>query len=232
MRIALAQIKSKKGNLIENREEHLKWIRKAASQTCEAIFFPELSLCGYEPTLAKSLALSTEDPYFNVFSKTARDLSIHIGLGYPLKYGSDLHIAMALFSKDGAQSNYAKQYLHADEQPYFKAGRDSILLEWGALRILPAICYEALKAEHNDLIDSYKANLYLASVAKPENGIKKAHQHFPQLAKAKGLPVLMVNTIGPSDNFWSNGQSAVWNSGGKLIAQLAAEEEGLLIVDL
>lgn len=55
MKIALAQIQYEKGDIARNIELHLIWIDQAIAQGADCIFFPELSLTGYEPTLPKSL---------------------------------------------------------------------------------------------------------------------------------------------------------------------------------
>jgi predicted amidohydrolase len=45
------------------------------------------------------------------------------------------------------------------------------------------------------------------------------------------MHVIMANCVGPSDNFVSVGQSAVWDDGGRLLAQMDADSEGIIILD-
>ena len=53
MKICIAQTKPVKGNISSNIEAHIGFIERALTFGTEAIFFPELSLTGYEPELAK-----------------------------------------------------------------------------------------------------------------------------------------------------------------------------------
>jgi len=61
MRVAVAQIEAINGNIEKNIENHLKWIKQAIQNNADMIVFPELSLSGYEPNLAESLATNQDD---------------------------------------------------------------------------------------------------------------------------------------------------------------------------
>lgn len=94
-----------------------------------------------------------------------------------------------------------------------------------------AICYESLLPEHAAAAAGQGADLYLASVAKPAGGMARAVVHYPAMARAHGMFVLMVNSIGPSDTFVSVGQSAAWDDRGDLLAQMDEGSEGLVVLD-
>ena len=53
MKICVAQTRPIKGNIEANIENHINLLKLAISNEAEAVFFPELSLTGYEPELAK-----------------------------------------------------------------------------------------------------------------------------------------------------------------------------------
>ena len=61
MKIAVAQARPVKGDIQANISNHLKLIEQASLEGADAVFFPELSLTGYEPTLAKELAGNQDD---------------------------------------------------------------------------------------------------------------------------------------------------------------------------
>ncbi len=67
MKIALAQISSKKGAIKVNITHHLRYIESAIKAGADLIIFPELSITGYEPHLAKQLVTQPNDPVFNDF---------------------------------------------------------------------------------------------------------------------------------------------------------------------
>ena len=67
MKIAIAQTRTIKGNISANIEAHKKFIDLALTLNAEAIFFPELSLIGYEPELANELATNQNDSRLDTF---------------------------------------------------------------------------------------------------------------------------------------------------------------------
>jgi len=97
MKICAAQIKSQIGNIQENITKHKKLIDLAISQSAELIFFPELSLMGYEPKLAKELAISTYDK-FNEFQDISDKNNIFIGVGIPIKRDENIYIGMIILA--------------------------------------------------------------------------------------------------------------------------------------
>ena len=54
MKIGIAQIKPLKGDIERNLDKHLKFINNALEKQPDLLMFPELSLTGYEPELARS----------------------------------------------------------------------------------------------------------------------------------------------------------------------------------
>ncbi len=96
----------------------------------------------------------------------------------------------------------------------------------------PAICYESLLPEHAASVALNGVDLYMASTAKSKDGVLKAYQHYPVIARQHGMVVMMCNAVGHADNFISAGMSAVWNKNGDIIRQLDEKMQGLLIVDM
>jgi len=231
MNICLAQTKSEKGNIKSNIENHLKWIDLAISNKADLIVFPELSLTGYEPELAKQLASDQNDPRLNGFQRTSDRTGITIGIGLPTKSDLGILITMVLIRPNGSKELYSKQKLHADERPYFVQASGQLILTIKETKIAPAICYESLQPEHAEHANSLGADIYLASVAKSQTGIDKAFAHFPKIAKKYAMPVLMANCVGFCDNFESAGQTSIWDKNGILIGQLDKKSEGILIFD-
>lgn len=88
-----------------------------------------------------------------------------------------------------------------------------------------------MQTEHSDNAKKLGADIYLASVAKSENGIEKAFKHYPIIAKKYSMSVLMSNYVGFCDDFLSVGKSSVWTKDGKLVGQLDNKSEGILIFD-
>jgi predicted amidohydrolase len=231
MKICIAQIKPIKGNVSANIEAHSRFIERALALNANAIFFPELSLTGYEPELALKLATNQNDPRLDVFQETSDQYKIIIGLGLPTRSESNIRISMVIFEPNKPRQTYSKQLLHSDEFPFFENGVGQVIIKTKDKNIAPAICYESLQSSHSENAFKLGANVYLASVAKPENGLVKAFDHYPKIAKQYSMPVLMSNSVGFCDNFLSVGNSAVWTKEGKLVGQLDNKTEGILIFD-
>ena len=231
MKICIAQIKPIKGNVSANIEAHKRFIEFALTLNAEAIFFPELSLTGYEPTLAKKLATNQNDNRLDIFQQICDNNQIIIGLGLPTATESHIRISMIIFEPNKPRQTYSKQQLHSDEFPYFENGVGQVIIETNNKNIAPAICYESLQLTHIENAIKLGADVYLASVAKPINGIEKAYDYYPRVAKQYSIPVLMANCVGFCDNFLSVGKSAVWTKEGALVGQLDDKSEGILIFD-
>lgn len=231
MNICISQTKPIKGNVSANIEAHKKFIELALSLNTDAIFFPELSLTGYEPELSKKLATNQNDNRLDVFQETSDKNNIIIGLGLPTETGTNIRISMVIFEPNKPRQTYSKQQLHSDEFPCFENGLGQVIIKTNDKNIAPAICYESLQLTHIENAFKLGADVYLASVAKPENGIEKAFKHYPAIAKQYSIPILMANCVGFCDNFLSIGKSAVWTKKGKLVGQLDNKSEGILIFD-
>ncbi|MFT3947133.1 MAG: carbon-nitrogen hydrolase family protein [Agriterribacter sp.] len=231
MKIAVAQIKPEKGNISDNIEKHKELIDLAAHSGARGIIFPELSLTGYEPELAKALAINTSDNRLDIFQKWCSGLNLTICVGAPIRAGAGVQIGMIIFQPGHKRKLYAKQLLHDDELPFFIKGTKQIVINIENQPLLPAICYESLQPEHAVQINSFGAALYIASVAKSQKGIDKAYLHYPSVAKQYSIPVLMSNCIGLCDNFESMGLSAAWNKKGDMLAHLDSTSEGVIVFD-
>lgn len=231
MKIGIAQIAALKGEVDKNINNHLLLIKRAINLGADVIIFPELSITGYEPELAKALATHIDDSIFNRFQELSDQNNSIIGIGMPTKSIKGIHISMLIFQPYKKRMVYAKQILHADEKPYFVCGNKQTYIHIKGNKIAIGICYEALQPKHVLKAIDDNANLYIASVAKSKEGIEKANAYFPRIAKEYKIPILMSNAIGYCDNFLSAGQSAVWNKNGKLMAQLDHKNQGLLIYD-
>ena len=232
MRLAIAQIRSSPGDIAHNISKHLKAIDLAVISGARLIGFPELSLTGYEPTLAEALAFDISDRRLKVFETRSAELGISIGVGLPTKSDPNPRISQLFFNPDGNRVLYSKQTLHDDEKAFFREGEELVSMDIGLNTVVPAICYESLTPEHLDQALQRAATVYLACVAKPEQGVVFAHSYFPEAAKKSGLLVIMCNAVGPSDDFLSSGQSAAWDEQGNLLAMLDDSQEALLVIDL
>lgn len=230
MKISAAQLSSSQ-DLNENISKHLKFIQLASQIGADLVFFPELSISSYEPTLIDQLAVCKDDSRFLPIAQASRDHKLSIAIGVPLKTAQGISISMLFYHPDGPRDDYSKQRLHPDEEPYFVPGGKDLLLNLRNKRIFPAICYESLSLSHAQAAAKHQAEIYLASVAKPSRALTRAHEHYCKIAKMFSMTVMMSNNVGPCDNFIAGGCSAIWNHQGQMVGMLESHSEGLITYD-
>ncbi|MVM37050.1 carbon-nitrogen hydrolase family protein [Spirosoma sp. HMF3257] len=231
MKLCVAQTRAVKGDIIQNIENHCKLIGEAISKGVDLIIFPELSITGYEPELANRLATRQDDRRFDRFQQISDTNQITIGVGMPTRSDMGIRISTIIFQPDQPRQTYSKQYLHPDEEPYFRNGQEQVFLTVNSTKIALAICYELSVPDHADYMAKHGADIYLASVAKTAEGIEKATKRLAEIASSYSMPVLMANCVGPCDNVESAGNSSIWTHEGVLVGQLNDTDEGILIFD-
>ena len=67
MQIAVVQTRPAACAVDVNLNAHETWVKKAAGRGAAMVFFPELSVTGYEPEHAARLALRADDARFDMF---------------------------------------------------------------------------------------------------------------------------------------------------------------------
>ncbi|WP_104202883.1 carbon-nitrogen hydrolase family protein [Billgrantia saliphila] len=231
MKLCAVQCASITGDIERNVARHAECVALAVSHGAGLAVFPELSLTGYAPSLAKRLATHPDDARLDALQQLSDAHGIAIAAGLPLVTPDKPRIGMVLFQPHAARQAYAKQMLHTDELPYFSAGERSLVFEADGRRIVPAICYESLQPEHASAAAGLGAQIYLASVAKQAGGMEAAHAHYAAIAREHVMTVLLANCLGPCDGDAGAGRSAAWNHQGELVASLDDTREALLLYD-
>ncbi|HWB26581.1 MAG TPA: carbon-nitrogen hydrolase family protein [Chitinophagaceae bacterium] len=231
MKIATAQTKPVKGNIEANIAAHKKLISLAAEEGAGIIVFPELSLTGYEPELAKELATTKDNSRFNGLQQLSNTHNITICAGMPIKAVNGVMIGLLIFSPGVERRVYCKQHLHADELPYFICGHGQEFLQADGYTIGLAICYEISVQEHAASLFAHGAGIYAASVAKSTRGMEQAVITLAGIARTYSVPVLLSNCVGHCDNFDCGGKTSAWGSSGSLLRQLDDNSEGIIVFD-
>jgi len=231
MKICVAQTRPVKGDIQPNIENHKELINLAVSNEADIIIFPELSITGYEPGLAKELATNQDDNRFDDFQKISDARGIIIGVGAPTKNGTGVCISMVIFQPHKARQTYSKKYIHPDEEVFFTKGENFACIEVKKNNIAPAICHELSIPEHSENAFKNGAKIYIASVAKTASGVEKATKTLAGIASKYSMIALMSNCVGYCDNFESAGKTSIWNNKGELAGQLNDSSEGILMID-
>jgi predicted amidohydrolase len=229
MKICIAQTRAVTGDVNKNIDNHKKFVELAVSHSADMIIFPELSLTGYEPTLASELATNKDDERFQQLQDLSDSKKMIIGAGMPIRTKDGVMIGMIIFQPYQPREIYFKQYIHPDEEAYFINGTLQPALSEKKIAI--AICYEISSPKHAEQAHKNGANIYIASVAKTAAGVEKAIDTLSETAKRYAMPVLMSNCIGLNDGVECGGRTSAWNGKGVLLGQLNDSDEGMIIFD-
>src|SRR5436190_11461488 len=97
MKICIAQTRAVTGDVNYNIDNHRNFAELAVSRGAEMIVFPELSLTGYEPTLAHELATNKDDEAFKELQQLSDSNKITIGAGMPIRGDKGIMIGMIIF---------------------------------------------------------------------------------------------------------------------------------------
>jgi predicted amidohydrolase len=230
MKLCVAQTRPVKGDIPANIERHIALIELARG--ADVILFPELSLTGYEPTLAKELAIEPDDSRLDEFQAISDSSAVTLGVGAPTRSPSGMHITMFVFQPRKPRLTYSKRYLHPDEEPFFVAGQQIMTLNVNRAVIAPAICYELSVREHSENAARSGASVYMASVAKTAKGLDAAIPALTGIARQYSMTVLMANSVGECDACECAGKTSVWNNKALLVGQLNDRDEGVLTIDI
>ena len=232
MKIGVAQIQACKGNIEINIKKHLQMIDAAIENQMDMIVFPELSLTGYEPELAKDLASTPDDKRLDVFQELSNSNQLVIGLGLPIREADNIHVGMVIFQPKQDRTVYCKQHLYHTEPPFFSSKKNDLMLNFkNGTKVSPAICYELSVAEHSECAHRNGANVYIASVLNSVGGVEGDLAKLSAIAAKYGMVTLMANYVGQSGGYECAGRSSVWDARGILVGQLDSEREGLMFIN-
>lgn len=229
MRLAAVQLRSVRGDLDANLAGHLRLAEWAAAQGAEALVFPELSLTGYEPSLAGALAMTLDDPRLAPLQRLADERGVAMAVGLPTRGRDQPRISLALFHPRRSRALYSKRYLHHDETPFFEPGDGDVPRLASSIAL--AICFELSVAAHAPAALALGATVYAASVAKSRTGVEHASTRLSEIARAHGVITLMANAVGPAEGFDCAGASAAWARDGARLATLEPTRTGIVLVD-
>lgn len=232
MKIALAQMASRAGDLEANLARHLAALEVLQPGDADLAVFPELSLSGYQPELAGATAIDANDRRLAPLDAFATRHGIAVCAGVPIATGDRPEIAALLFTPDAPRRVIRKAYLHVDEEAFFAPGSgQAVVLDMGQ-RIGIAICHDLNVDAHIEQAAGRRMAAYVASVAKTADGIASARRRLAGLASDYAIPALVVNCTGSCEGKAAGGGSLAIDRSGKVFAELDREQQAWLICDI
>lgn len=244
MRIGIAQMRPKLGNLGQNIEKHLQLINKAKEKNVDLLIFPELSLTGYHLLdITFDVAKRPTSEEIQQLVKQADGIDLLFGF---VEHSSD-HL---LFNSAIYASNQRILHLHRkiylptygmfDEARYFGAGKTvrSFPTRFGQLGLL--ICEDAWHFSLPYLLTMDGAECVIVISNSPVNGVTTdgllTHQKWKMMLSSQSMVYgnffLFANRVGSEDGYSFYGGSFVVNPFGEMVAEAPVFQEEFLIVDL
>jgi NAD+ synthase (glutamine-hydrolysing) len=239
LRLALAQINCTVGDLSGNRTKILEAMERAGQAGANLVAFPELAVSGYPP---EDLLLKPDFVEANLESlhKIAEQVGeVVVVVGF-VDRRDDLYNAAAVLHRGAVAAVYHKVYLPNysvfDEDRYFRAGSEPLVLVLGEWRVGLSVCEDIWYPDGPPVREAMQgdAHLLLNISASPYHAGKwKDRERVLAARAADGVAAAaMVNLVGGQDQLVFDGGSSVFNHKGEVVARAKQFEEDLLIVDL
>ncbi|UTV29644.1 carbon-nitrogen hydrolase family protein [Photobacterium atrarenae] len=243
--VSLVQAPVFKGDISANLTMHLDAIAASARQGADVVVFPELSLTGYELSLAGELTLDSRPEVIQLLSEAAMRHQVVVIAGGPLAAHGDHqdddqeqrqdprpYIGAIICLPCGAVENYAKQYLHEGEATFCAAGERNITITYKGYTLALAICADFSNPAHAADAAANGADLYLASALISEAGYAADAQILSEIARSHQLPVLLANHCCETGGWITCGSSGMWDPYGELVVAAEGIEPGMVLCTL
>ncbi|MCR9199184.1 MAG: carbon-nitrogen hydrolase family protein [Planctomycetaceae bacterium] len=225
---AVAQIAAVAGNLTQNVARHVEVARAARQHGAGFVVFPELSLTGYEPDLARETAITPDSSVIQPLVDLARQ-GITIVAGAPIRSTTAKPFLAALIITPRDLQVYNKRFLHGEENDVFCPGSDVVLTPVATQQVGIAICADIHEPQHDQDIAQAGATVYAAGVAIKQQSLPRAHDEMSRLSARHGFVTLLANYSAPSGGYDIRGGSGIWNSRGECLQLAADSREQLLL---
>ncbi|MHC4475259.1 MAG: NAD+ synthase [Planctomycetota bacterium] len=240
MRVALGQFDGVVGDLAGNAEKMRKMYRRALADEVDLLVFPELAVCGYPP---EDLLLKKHflDDNRSTLEKLAVDCpEMTIIVGFAESYQDNCYNAAAALRNGTVIRIYRKgllpNYGVFDEQRYFRAGAEPIIIDLKGLTLAITICEDIWNLDWlaNFLGPNKQIHMVLNASASPYHvgRTEQRQQLLSGCATRLNCAVCYCNLVGGQDELIFDGRSMFTDSTGKIVAMAKAFDEDLLIADV
>ena len=240
IKLALAQISSKRENKNENLRKIEKLTLKAKQQGADLIIFPEMSLTGYVVLdQVYELAETIPGPSTEKVEALAKQTGMYIIFGMPElseKTQATVFNTAVFVGPQGLIGKYRKMYLptHSvfEEKRYFRPGYEPAAFQTDLGNIGLSICYDVFFPEVFRLTRLKGAQLIVCISASP--AVRRGY--FEILTSARALEntafLAYVNLAGVEDGLQFWGGSRLVSPTGDVVAKAKYDEEDFVICEV
>lgn len=238
MRLALAQINTVVGDLVGNRRRILASLDEARTEGVDLIMFPELAVTGYPPEdlLLRPAFVRAAEASLREIAAACTGVAALVGTPW---FDRDLYNACAVCAEGEIKAFYRKRYLPNygvfDEDRYFAAGRELVLLRLGRTLIGLTICEDIWQPGPPATDLSRAGAELLVNLSASPFHVGKAEDREEMLvtrARDNSTFLAFCNGVGGQDELLFDGHSVVLDDEGEVLARAPGFEEVLLVVDV
>jgi NAD+ synthase (glutamine-hydrolysing) len=235
MRIAMAQLNQRLGDLAGNARSLLEAIAEAQRDGAALVVTPELSLCGYPPedlVLRPAFLDACAAELAALAAEVKRTTAV---VGFPERHGGARYNAAAVLREGRVAAVYRKHnlpnYTVFDEERYFEPGTDPCVFDVEGVRCGIVICEDCWFAGPAGQSRAAGAQFIVVPNGSPYHTRQQAARMAQIEARARetALPFVYVNRVGGQDELVFDGSSFVLDGGGTLAQQLPAWHEAVAI---
>jgi len=237
LKLSLAQDDFLVGHITANRERILELIASARDeQGADLIVFPELALTGYPPedlVLRPGFMRRTEEAFDEIVAAVH---GIDVILGWPRQQGRQRYNAVSWIRDRVVLGHYAKRdlpnYAVFDEQRYFAAGHEPLVIEVGGVRVGVMVCEDTWTPEAAAAARAAGAQLIVSCNASPFYHDKHLDRKriLQERRTETGVPLVYLNCVGGQDELVFDGHSLYVDGTGRVGDPAPLCEEALLTV--
>ena len=240
IKVGLAQINSKVGDLKHNFSKISKIIQIAKKQKVDLLCFPELAITGYPPEdlLLNNKFIESTDSMIKQLIKLSKGINCIVG--YPKKIEDKLFNVAGIFANGKLQGEYKKfqlpNYGVFDENRYFEKGVETETFKiknqvvgisicediWTDLKIIN----KRISNDNIDLLINLSASPFSIGKQKKRLSILKT------ISRKNKIKVCYCNLVGGQDELVFDGKSIIVDKTGNIEAHAKEFEEDLLIKKL
>ncbi len=247
IKLGLAQIYPKLGDLEHNLALHLDYVRQAQAQGVNLLVFPELSLTGYQvQDLVPEVAIASDagDEVFGALLRASAEIDIVVGFVHRDRRNR-FFIANAYLSAGEALHVHHKLYLPTyamfDESRYFAQGNSVRAFDTRFGRLGMLICEDFWHVSPAYLLWLDGADILILNSSSPSRGLNESDRLMgtrwvEMVNQAYGSMftsyIVHCNRVGYEDgkNFW--GGSSVVDPDGEFITHGLYFDEALITQEI
>jgi len=251
LKIALAQLNARIGDIAGNEALHAAAIASAVREGAELIVFPEMSLLGYPPRdlVERNGVLEACAAAAERLAKLVPERTLAL-VGLPVRgHGRPCANAMALLRGGRVEDHARKQLLPSydvfDEDRHFAPGERSLVVDHAGERIAVLLCEDLWQADdagtvrsyaRDPLADSRAQGATVVAVASASPFIAGKDARHAQLLSARArthaVAIASCNAVGGQDDLVFDGGSRVVGAAGQVVGRCPRFTEAVQVVDL